>query len=84
MDNFLVTYGEASKTALGFFWKAGWAFVLVAALLIALHRRHLAASEHGGHDHDHDEGGGIDIQKYVAWLAILVLASGMLAFALLG
>src|SRR6056297_2840302 len=28
MDSFLATYGEASKTALGFFWKAGWAFVL--------------------------------------------------------
>ena len=62
------------------------AFVLVAAVLIALHRRHLAASEHDGHDgnHDHDEGGGIDIQKYVAWLAIFVLMTGMLAFALIG
>ena len=25
---FLQLYGEAAKTALGFFWKAGWAFVL--------------------------------------------------------
>jgi hypothetical protein len=62
------------------------AFVLVAALLITLHRRHLAASEHGDHDgdnnHDHGGGGGIDIQKYVAWLAIFVLISGMVAFGL--
>jgi uncharacterized membrane protein YraQ (UPF0718 family) len=28
MSDFWVTYGEASKTAVGFFWKAGWAFVL--------------------------------------------------------
>ena len=28
MSDFWITYGEASKTALGFFWKAGWAFVL--------------------------------------------------------
>jgi len=28
MDNFFATYGEAATTALGFFWKAGWAFVL--------------------------------------------------------
>ena len=27
-DSFLPSYGEAAKTALGFFWKAGWAFVL--------------------------------------------------------
>jgi uncharacterized membrane protein YraQ (UPF0718 family) len=26
--NLLQLYGEAAKTALGFFWKAGWAFVL--------------------------------------------------------
>ncbi|HKL53092.1 MAG TPA: hypothetical protein VJ902_03980, partial [Wenzhouxiangellaceae bacterium] len=58
------------------------AFVLVAGLLITLHRRHLAASEHGGHDHG--DGGGIDIQKYVAWLAIFVLVTGILAFALVG
>jgi hypothetical protein len=24
----LVTFGEAAKTAAGFFWKSGWAFVL--------------------------------------------------------
>lgn len=28
MENFLTLYGEAAKTAIGFFWKAGWAFVL--------------------------------------------------------
>ncbi len=28
MQNFLKLYGEAALTALGFFWKAGWAFVL--------------------------------------------------------
>ncbi|MDT8410518.1 MAG: hypothetical protein RQ741_13045, partial [Wenzhouxiangellaceae bacterium] len=61
-----------------FFFNIG--FVLIAAGLIALHRRHLAAGEHGGHDHDED--GGIDIQKTVAWLAIFVLATGMAAFAL--
>ncbi|MCA9441327.1 MAG: permease [Candidatus Omnitrophica bacterium] len=27
-SSFWSTYGEAAKTALGFFWKAGWAFVL--------------------------------------------------------
>ncbi|MCA9434059.1 MAG: permease, partial [Candidatus Omnitrophica bacterium] len=27
-NSFWSTYGEAAKTALGFFWKAGWAFVL--------------------------------------------------------
>jgi uncharacterized membrane protein YraQ (UPF0718 family) len=26
--DFWAQYGEAAKTALGFFWKAGWAFVL--------------------------------------------------------
>ncbi|HKK19043.1 MAG TPA: permease [Opitutales bacterium] len=28
MNDFWATYAEAAKTALGFFWKAGWAFVL--------------------------------------------------------
>ncbi len=28
MEGFLQSYGEAAKTALGFFWKSGWAFVL--------------------------------------------------------
>lgn len=28
MDNFLPLYGEAAKMAFGFFWKAGWAFIL--------------------------------------------------------
>ena len=28
MNEFLIQYGEATKTAFGFFWKAGWAFVL--------------------------------------------------------
>lgn len=28
IETLLSTYGEAAKTALGFFWKAGWAFVL--------------------------------------------------------
>lgn len=28
MDEFLRAYGEAAKTAAGFFWKAGWAFAL--------------------------------------------------------
>ncbi len=32
MDNFGQLYGEAAKTALGFFWKAGWAFVLGYAI----------------------------------------------------
>ena len=27
-ENFWFLYGEAAKTAVGFFWKAGWAFVL--------------------------------------------------------
>lgn len=28
LTNFLDLYGESAKTALGFFWKSGWAFVL--------------------------------------------------------
>ena len=28
MDQFIQLYGESVKTALGFFWKSGWAFVL--------------------------------------------------------
>ncbi|MGW8195021.1 MAG: permease [Desulforhopalus sp.] len=28
MDHFWQLYGEAAKTAFGFFWKAGWAFIL--------------------------------------------------------
>jgi uncharacterized membrane protein YraQ (UPF0718 family) len=28
MEQFLELWGEAAKTSLGFFWKAGWAFVL--------------------------------------------------------
>lgn len=28
MSEFLELYGESTKTALGFFWKSGWAFVL--------------------------------------------------------
>ncbi len=28
MDGFLELYGESTKTALGFFWKSGWAFIL--------------------------------------------------------
>ena len=32
MDEFWVTYGQAAKTAVGFFWKAGWAFVVGYAI----------------------------------------------------
>ena len=32
MTDFFATYGEAAKTAFGFFWKAGWAFVLGYAI----------------------------------------------------
>lgn len=32
MDEFWTTYGEAAKTAVGFFWKAGWAFVVGYAI----------------------------------------------------
>ncbi len=32
MNEFITTYGEAAKTAFGFFWKAGWAFVLGYAI----------------------------------------------------
>ncbi|MFO8008747.1 MAG: permease [Candidatus Brocadiia bacterium] len=32
MDDFWRLYGEAAKTAAGFFWKAGWAFVLGYAI----------------------------------------------------
>jgi uncharacterized membrane protein YraQ (UPF0718 family) len=28
MNDFIQLYGESTKTALGFFWKSGWAFVL--------------------------------------------------------
>ncbi|HBQ60864.1 MAG TPA: permease [Balneolaceae bacterium] len=28
METFIQSFGESAKTALGFFWKAGWAFVL--------------------------------------------------------
>lgn len=28
MESFIQSFGESAKTALGFFWKAGWAFVL--------------------------------------------------------
>jgi uncharacterized membrane protein YraQ (UPF0718 family) len=28
METFIQLFGESSKTALGFFWKAGWAFIL--------------------------------------------------------
>lgn len=28
METFIQLFGESAKTALGFFWKAGWAFVL--------------------------------------------------------
>lgn len=28
MNEFIALYGESTKTALGFFWKSGWAFVL--------------------------------------------------------
>ncbi len=32
MNNFWQIYGEAAKTAFGFFWKAGWAFILGYAI----------------------------------------------------
>ena len=32
MSDFWSSYGEAAKTAVGFFWKAGWAFVLGYAI----------------------------------------------------
>lgn len=28
MNDFIALYGESTKTALGFFWKSGWAFIL--------------------------------------------------------
>ncbi len=56
------------------------AFVMVAGVLIALNRRHVSCDS-DGHGHDHDAG-GVDIQGWVSWLAIFVLVTGMLAFAL--
>ncbi|MDX1571810.1 MAG: permease [Xanthomonadales bacterium] len=32
MEDFLRLYGEAAKTAVGFFWKAGWAFIMGYAI----------------------------------------------------
>jgi hypothetical protein len=59
------------------------AFVFFAGLLVALHRRYMGDSE--GHEgHDHGGGEGIDIQKWVARLAIFVLASGLLVHWLAG
>lgn len=48
-------YGEAAKTALGFFWKAGWAFVLgyfVSGMIQAFvpkdkRTRHMGAADIG-------------------------------------
>jgi hypothetical protein len=42
MSDAWVTYGEAARTAAGFFWKSGWAFVLgysISAAIQALCRR---------------------------------------------
>ena len=32
LESFCADYGEAAKTALGFFWKAGWAFIMGYAI----------------------------------------------------
>ena len=34
MPDLWFTYGQAAKTAAGFFWKSGWAFVLDGGVLI--------------------------------------------------
>ena len=54
------------------------AFVLVAAALLWLHRRHESSSGNGG-GHDHG-GGGIGIQDVATGLAIALLAIGIILF----
>jgi len=64
--------GDAFAIDYTFFLNVG--FVLVAAVLIALHRRHRAApSGDGGHE---DDDGGFGIQDAVVGLAIAALLGG--------
>ena len=56
------------------------AFVVLGGVLLWLHRRHVALlDDHGNHDHGGDQ--GIDIQKYVAWTALSILATGIASYA---
>ncbi|MDX1626925.1 MAG: hypothetical protein R3323_10455, partial [Wenzhouxiangellaceae bacterium] len=61
-----------------FFFNVG--FVFVAALMLWLHRRHVAGSSHGS-AHDHGEG-GIGVQDVVTGIAVAALAIGLVLFFL--
>ncbi|NKI34358.1 permease [Wenzhouxiangella sp. XN79A] len=68
--------GDAFAIDYTFFLNLG--FVLVAAVLIGLHRSHMAASGDGeGHDHDGD---GLGVQDMAAGLAIALLVIGIILF----
>jgi len=48
---FLALYGDAARTAAGFFWKAGWAFVLgysVSAMIQAFVPKARSTGQHRG------------------------------------
>ena len=55
-------------------------FVAVTGGLIYLHRRHLKEHMDGGMEH----GGGLTLKRAVVYLFLLILAGGLLAYALTG
>jgi uncharacterized membrane protein YraQ (UPF0718 family) len=57
-------------------------FVVVAGVLIHLHRRHLAVAE-GGMDHDHGDG-GIGIKRLVVYCFLALLVGGWISFLVTG
>jgi uncharacterized membrane protein YraQ (UPF0718 family) len=53
VSDFWITYGEAAKTAAGFFWKSGWAFVLgytISAAIQAFVPKERLTARMGGAD----------------------------------
>lgn len=72
--DFIHLYGESAKTALGFFWKSGWAFVLsyfVSGMIQAFVPKG-KLTQHMGE---------ADIKKVAVTIFIIINVLGLAAFA---
>ena len=68
--------GNVSRFALDYTFWLNLAMVLVAGLLVWLHRGHMR--QHGGHAMHH--GGGVGFKRVVVYLAMTVVAGGLVAW----
>jgi uncharacterized membrane protein YraQ (UPF0718 family) len=70
---------EVTRFALDYTFWLNVLFAGLAGLLVWLHRRHVRAADHGM---GHGMGGGVGPKRIVAWLALAVVAGGLVSLLL--